>query len=163
MGEYVKIGDVRPGDYVSSFGRGYMDYKVTDIIGIHQRSKSGDNPWTDERYLSVHSKDGGIATGTADCMVWRTYARPAESPIQQDGSIIVNGLPAGRIELKADETTFEYLTRNYKEEIIGGPTGYAWCTYDRQGIFHGKAISYAECLENMIHCALMDQARRAHI
>lgn len=159
MGKYVPAGDIRPGDYVSGLGHGFMDYRVTDIVGIHQRTKSNDNPWTDERYLSIRGKGGGIATGKPDTMVWRTYARPAESPIGEDGSITVNGLIVGRIELKAEETAFEYVGRNYKREIIGGPTGYVWQCYDSEGNPRGKAISYAECLESMVHCALMDQAK----
>lgn len=162
MGEYVAAIDIRPGDYVSSLGYGYIDRKVTDIVGIHSRGKSGNDPWEDRRCLSIHMGTGQGAMGHQawpDSMLWRSYKRPTESPCGDDGSVTVNGLIVGRIELKADESCWEYLQQHAKREIIGGPTGYVWVGTGTDGKSFGKSLSYAKLLESVTHIALMYQDR----
>lgn len=161
MGEYVKASEIRPGDYVSSFGHGFQARKVIDITGEHTRTKVGDGEWEDRRVISIklgtHGRGQTMGmTQEPHDMVWRTYIRPSVI-IADNDMIIVNGIPVGTIKLAPDVKAFEYM--NKKREIIGGPTGYAWVIYDTEGNFKGQAVDYDFCLENMIHGALMDMER----
>lgn len=163
MGEYVKASLIRPGDYVSTLGHGFMDRLVMNITGDHQRRKVNDGPWEDQRCINIQM--GTPGKGITDQMlvdpdyeVYRTHLRPTVT-ITDDDLVIVNGIPSGKIALAADVRTHEYHLKHDKREIIGGPTGYAWKSYSPDGEFRGQAISYDECLENMIHIAIREQAK----